>query len=253
MKHLRFLLGLLVLLVGCGNSQGSGADLIVSVRSDLLPGFEFTEVRTTLEGASTESEVPALIRAGTAEHPSYLSGREVARFAAVSTSRPTVIVTLLAGEEVIAERRALASLSGGTTNALTVLVTRDCRTVSCPSVGDSPIATECVGGACVEEQCTPQTPMTCPVARCSRDSDCPEGVGCALPRCGDGRCFLAVDESLCGPGQRCDLDVGCLGDVAPTDAGVAEDAGTTDEDAGASAEDAGVAEDAGTAAEDAGP
>jgi len=216
-------LALALLLVGCDAASDPG-DLEVQVQTDLLPGFEFTEVRTTLEGADSMSDDPQIVRARTSEHPSYLAGRQVAVYRGVAPSEGGVRVELLAGEDVLLDRRAGFAIPSGGSASITVQMTRDCRSVSCPGAGDSPTASECLSGACVPASCTPQAAATCPVERCSRDSDCDNGgIDCALGRCANGRCLLAADESLCGPTERCDLDLGCVGAPA-ADAG-APDAG----------------------------
>lgn len=218
---MRTTLVLALLLVGCDAASAPG-DLEIQVQTDLLPGFEFTEVRTTLVAADSLSDDPQIVRALTSEHPGYLSGRQVAVYRGVVPDEGGVLVELLAGEDVLLDRRAGFAIPSDGSTSITVQLTRDCRGVSCPRAGDSPTASECLSAACVPASCTPQAPSTCPVERCSRDSDCDSrGIDCALGRCAEGRCLLAADESLCGPTERCDLAVGCVG--APlADAGVAD-------------------------------
>lgn len=220
---MRLALAFLLLLVGCDSGTSRG-DLVVRVKSDLQPGFEFTEVRTSLEGSPTASDGEQTVRALTAEHSSYLAGREVAVFEGVLGADPVVRVRVMAGEVVLADRHAIARIPNGGAAVLTVLVTRDCQGVTCPGVAGAANETECVGGACVPRSCTPESPGTCPPPPCSRDSDCSSGgIECALGRCADGRCLLAADESLCGAGQHCALSSGCVGSVG--DSGVPDDAG----------------------------
>jgi len=218
------LLVLAVFIVGCDAASDPG-DLEIQVQTDLLPGFEFTEVRTTLEAADSMSDDPQIVRALTSEHPSYLSGRQVAVYRGVAPNEGGVFVEILAGEDVLLDRRAGFAIPSGGNASITVQLTRDCLGASCPTGGDAPTATECLSGGCVPASCTPQSPSTCPVERCSRDSDCDaRGIDCAVGRCAAGRCLLAADESLCGPTERCDLAVGCVG--APlADAGVADAGG----------------------------
>ena len=215
-------------LAACGSNEPG--DLVVTVKTDLLPGFDFTEVRAEILDVAITNEPLQMVRASTAEHPLYLSGRDLAVFRGVAADRATVRVTVLAGEAVLVERSVVAPIAHGGASAVTVLATRDCRGVSCPGAGDPTAASECLSGACVEATCTPETPLTCPAARCGRDSDCPDSpVVCGLARCIDGSCLFAADESLCGRGQRCDLDLGCLGSVPDSgtgaDAGISPDAG----------------------------
>ncbi|MEZ4340362.1 MAG: hypothetical protein R3B82_27385 [Sandaracinaceae bacterium] len=209
----------LLLAFGCDSGTAQG-DLVVRVKSDLQPGFEFTEIRTTLVGVPTSSDGTQIVRALTSEHPAYLSGREVATFRDVIANEPVVQVQVMAGETVLLERNAVAPLGAGAT-VVTILATRDCRATTCPSVTGAATATECVGGACVPRTCTPEHPGTCPPPPCSRDSDCDNGgIECAQGRCTDGRCLLAADESLCGADQHCALDLGCVGSAPLDDGGI---------------------------------
>lgn len=213
-----------LVLLGCDGGTAQGG-LVVRLKSDLQPGYEFSEVRTTLVGVPTSSEGTQIVRALTSEHPAYLSGREVAVFEDVLANEPVVQVLVMTGELVILERHAVARIEGGGAAVVTVLATRDCRGVTCPGVAGAPNETECVGGACVPRSCTPERPGTCPPPPCSRDSDCEtRGIECARSRCADGRCLLAADESLCGAGEQCALDVGCIGSAV--DAGSGDDAGS---------------------------
>lgn len=219
-------IGSLALLcaVGCDSGTAQG-DLVVRVKTDLQPGFELTEIQTTLVGVPTSSEGTQVVRALTSEHPAYLSGREVATFRDVIATEPVVQVRVMAGEVVLLERHAVARIENGGATVVTVLATRDCRSVTCPGVADPATHTECVGGDCVPRTCTPERPGTCPPPPCSRDSDCDDrGIACARGRCTDGRCLLAADESLCGADQHCSLDLGCIGSSMP-DAGDEPDAG----------------------------
>ncbi|MBX3269383.1 MAG: hypothetical protein KF729_03935 [Sandaracinaceae bacterium] len=218
MRRASLLLGL-VFVVGCDAASGPG-DLRVRVRSDLQPGYEFDRVHVRLVDAPTSSEREQMLLARTAEHPAYLSGRDVALYLDVTSAEALVEVELRAGADIIVRRSVLARIAAGAGSTTTVLLTRDCRGVSCPGSGDPAANTECHGGACVPRACSPERDGACPPPPCSRDSDCDDrGIECANGRCAEGRCLVAADESRCGLGERCSLDDGCVGAGLEPDGG----------------------------------
>lgn len=216
-------------VAGC---DAETVDLVVELRTDFVAGVEFTNVRTEL--ASRGSELtPA--RVG----EDFTERQRVAEFAGLAPGTHMLSVALVdaAGRDVIVRRVRVMQTSSF---SVTVLISRDCAAVDCPGPMDGPDAVECVGGRCAPLQCVDGDEPSCPDAECARASDCPPMAACARTQCVTGSCLYASDPSMCGAGEYCDAERGCLPIPNPADAGP-DDAGI---DAGV---DAGV--DAGTCAE----
>ena len=108
----------------------------------------------------------------------------------------------------------------------TVMLARNCEGVSCPEAGDSPEATACLGGRCVDPQCTDGTQETCPTPTCREDSDCPDPpASCAVAECENGTCWSNILPNVCSPTEYCNINTGCES-LSVTDSGF--DAGSTD-------------------------
>ena len=194
-------------LMGCE----SEAVLVVSLRTDLVPGLEVTRATTTVADASATADF--------ALGDDLIAGTRIAAFD-VPHGQQRVTVTLSGPGAESLRRTVVVDVRGGT--AVTVVLTRSCRGVSCPAASDA-AATECLGGVCVAPECTPETPEQCPTAECAADGECPSGPACTSPACLDGVCGLRADASECG-GGACDPDEGCVGASTP-DGGVPMDAG----------------------------
>ncbi len=212
------MLAVLVPTTGCAKGSGTGFDVSVDLRTDLVPGVEFTAVQVRLEGETTTLE-PA--------HPErdYLEGVRVAEFEGVSGGAIELIVDVSNGSGVVVSRRVAVTVQNDT--AVTVVITRDCRGVECPGDG-STSNTACLGGECVDPSCTPETPELCPTADCTVAADCDAPMqACLEANCIVGRCLYA-DRGSCGDGRYCDERSGCVDvgvDAGPIDGG-GMDAGT---------------------------
>jgi hypothetical protein len=218
-------LALLIATVGCG-PEGSG--LYVDLRTDLAPGREFVGATVELSTAPFEDGSPTL--GDSREHfarggGDYVQGLRIAEYPGLAERAYWVRVVLsdASGRPGLG-RIARVEVRGAT--QLTVVITRNCRDVSCPSPGGDPQALACVGGSCVAPDCRPETPENCPTPACSDDAQCPATSPCALGRCLAGTCLAPADDSLCGAGFVCGGEDGCV-------PGVAEDAGAPPSDAGA--------------------
>ncbi len=202
-----------LMLAACG----SPVLLAVDVRTDLAPGLEFDEVRTTMDGAAAPT------RAVSFNDP-FASGARVSEFEGVSPGRRQVRVELRRAGAVVLRRNVIVRLQGNL--ILRVLLTRDCRGVSCPGDGSAG-ATECLGSRCVEPECSPETPAACPTPACASDAECGAAAGCVVPMCVEGVCTQTPDSARCAADQVCSPDEGCV--ARP---GVAGDAGVMEIDAG---------------------
>lgn len=195
------------LLTACSSSPAS---LVVDVRTDLVPGVEFDVLRLAIDGESV-----ALTTADATLD--YLAGARIAEIDELAPGTYRLTLTAAARGEPVLERNVLVQLHGE--HAVTVLMTRDCRDVTC-GAGQS-----CVGGSCVSESCTPETPAECPEPECFADADCGDPAAtCASARCVEGACF-EHDDGGCGAGSFCRVDDGCRdrGDVIGSWAAAAND------------------------------
>lgn len=212
----------IVFATSCGPS---GLELAVDLRTDFRPTVDFVDVRTVLVGgdgaAAREVERTLSVR------DDALRGIRVAELAGLTSGSWTIRVQLLdAGGAIVASRSTTITISRDT--AIAVVVTRACATsgLACPGASDSPLATECVAGRCVEPTCHPGALARCGMLECSNDADCAGGADCVAAVCAGGFCLRSPRDALCGDGERCDAAMGCVPDGVTEDGGV--DAGPVD-------------------------
>jgi hypothetical protein len=216
---LRRVLGALVVVLasGCPSSE---PDLLIDLKTDLTPGREFIRVITEYSSAPfTEDTVPreSVVEAMSGE--SFLDGQRIAEYTAVARGRGYVRVSLMDRDASVVVSRDV-SLDIEATYALTVLLTRNCRGVTCPEPGGNPAHTTCVSGRCASPNCRPGVSGDCVVA-CNDSSECPVSQECAVGLCVDGECFAAALHERCEATDECDPDEGCVprmpttGDAGP--------------------------------------
>jgi len=218
-----------VLAFGCGDGD---IQLIVDLKTDFVPGAEFVGVRTELDGELIEDVSATASR-------DYLEPQRVAERSGLAAGDRTVTVSLLAPSgAVLASRRLRLDLDRSL--AVTAVITRDCRDVSCPGPGDPEGFTTCIAGACADPGCSEADPAACPMPECTAASQCPMSDPCAEAVCDDGVCLYRPDPMACGVDEFCAAESGCTplpesrpdagamdaGFDAGTDAGV--DAGPVD-------------------------
>jgi len=224
------------LLLGCWlaallTACAPGLELAVDVRTDLVPGVEFDRVAVSLDGALAEER--PVESAG-----DFRRGVRAAEFRGLGRGRHQVTVQLVRRDLPVLTRRVALRIEGSV--ILPVVLTRDCRGVTCPGSG-SVTDSECLGGACIDPGCSPLDPASCPSAQCGSDAECTSATACVEPRCLDGVCLEVARNGACGSGQVCvpgegcvdtgSLDAGSL-DAGPLDAG-SPDAGPIDAGTGA--------------------
>lgn len=204
----------LVLAVGCGEDP---ATLVVSLKTDFVPEVELAHVVVRAGGL----ERTFAARAG----QPFTQGVTVAELGgldAVAEVRVDVELRDRAGR-VLAARPVLADLRARAVS-ITVVVTRSCRDVVCNT------GSACLGGRCVSERCTEETPELCgaEAAECDADADCPPMDECSTPSCQLGACLYAAVEGSCDDGSACVPDRGCVEMPVSGDAGLPLDAGAPD-------------------------
>jgi len=193
---------LLPLLLGSCTSDR--VELLVDLRTDLIPGREFTVVETTLEregGDAVEDGERGLVSG-----EDTVAGVRIAEFSDLKPGRYRAVVRLRYESDVVIERPVDLELRESF--AVTVLITRDCRNIAC----DDPGREACLQGQCVAAGCAPESSDLCPDATCIADSDCPELASCAARSCADGAClYRAAAPAVCEEGTYCDPHLGCAG------------------------------------------
>ena len=203
---------LLVLAAFVASSLGCDGDdtlVIVDLRTDLRPGLEFSGIRTSPQG---RPEVTTFAD----PRSDYLGGVRIAEVEGLKAGTHSIVVALLdTAGRVVAERPIRVTVSDRV--AVTVVITRTCRGISCPMI-DAPDLTACLAGMCVDPSCSPETPDTC-VTECETDGDCLAPSACSIGRCRDGVCLATPEDDRCGGGQICHPDDGCVDTPAMLDSG----------------------------------
>ncbi len=238
----------LLLLFACGDD---GADLVVDLRTDIVPGVELDTVDTLLdpvEGGGMRT-VPV------DSHDDLVTGARIGEFPGLAPGVHTVRVFLRRADgAVVASRTTRVVVQGDI--GLTVVISRACREVVCPATGDAADRTECFGGRCVRPECSPIQPEVCGAPMCATDASCASAiVPCASARCVEGVCLVSGVDALCSTGERCDPEVGCTTELP--DAGTGADAGPSADGGpgmdGGTGADGGPSVDGGPAPLDGGP
>lgn len=194
-------------LAACGDD---GITLSVDVKTDYVPGVQFTRVETTLE--IDGSERPA-IPAGVSASDDFIAGVRVAEYDDLAAGEAMLRIGLRnADGDLVASKSASLTLRGAT--GATIVLTRSCEGVTCPGPRDATDATECINGTCVPPECGVENPDECTI-ECG---ECTSAIACVEAVCSAGACLLAARHERCGTGQRCDPVIGC--EMSPPDTGV---------------------------------
>lgn len=197
--------------LGC-TGESSGPTLQVDLKTDALPGVEFTELLVEVEDADFGT-LRFVDRVATRDLPGdLLRGAPLAELEGLAPRTYRVYAAALddAGR-VILDRAVEYELapSGG---ALTVVLTRACRGVSCPRGLDGEVLA-CQNERCVDPACHPDAPEACGGDECATAADCGPAAACATPVCECGVCLYEVREASCAADERCHPIRGCEPDV----------------------------------------
>ncbi len=211
---LTLILSIGMLSMGCPDSR----ELTVDLQTDFVAGVEFDGIEVSVDGL-TPTRVPVVLT----DRPDR--PRRVISRSDLADGVHAVEVSLRLGAARVATRRVQFLLRGS--RIVRVVITRSCREVSCPATG----ATECLGGVCVAPECTTLGEDGCAAAECASHGDCAASVACAAGLCVDGACLEVPVLDACEESMVCVPERGCVGFVAPTDAGGA-DSGAEPIDAG---------------------
>jgi hypothetical protein len=205
-------------------AEVKSVDLLVALRTDYIPGSEFTQIDVHVTGTDKHVRSEACAQGKCA---SFAQAKLVGSFQDLpQQGGRRVEVTLLD-----AKGKAIASDSGVIDHsermALVLWITRSCADVSCGA------EQRCLGTSCVDARCTDGTQSECRDLQqsCHDDSECPTPA-CGAAHCEQGLCELEVTGDTCTGGLVCVPSVGCT-DGAPIDR-------PDDPDGSADASDGGV-------------
>lgn len=203
---------------GAASCKTTGVSLSVDLRTDYLPGREFVRVHTEVVPSGGDQQ--AMEHAVAPTDGQFVDGSRVADFGDLPTGDLQVKVQVISPEgNAMVER--LARVSVNADYALTLVITRNCEGITCPTPGGDPALATCDKGQCVRAECTPSTPQYCAPPECSFDADCKADVSCVAGRCVGGTCLFLPVDAKCDPKQTCDPTVGCtppLSTCTPTGA-----------------------------------
>lgn len=185
------LIFIVTLLGGCADADPS---VVVRVRSDLLAGLEVDAVRTVVDRERV-AEVPI------DDSLDLLEGVRVARLRH-PPGEAEIVVSLLEASRIVAVRTVLVEVIDDTT--VSVLITRECRDVECPTG-----VSTCIAGACADPRCRLEAPASCPSV-CEVDDDCFRDSPCSVGACERGRCVSVQTPEYCPEGSTCHPEEGCL-------------------------------------------
>ena len=211
---------LAMMIASCSGDPGR---LVIQLRTDLVPGAEFAEIRVEAEDSSGRQYFDRVTPEVEAD---YLGGVSI-RTWEVAKGAATVGVELLNRTRgVVIGRQVAVQVSQAT--AVTIVLTRSCMGVQC----DEPSAPACLGGRCVSADCSPENPELCGAADCSEDNPCAAAMlSCVQTVCVAATCLEQQVPSECGEAEYCDSTQGCLPLDIP-DASIPNDGGMSMPDAG---------------------
>ena len=226
----RFAALLLALFLGAA-CDGSGLLLLVELRTDLRPGYDFVTARTTIVEAPAGGGRGDRVTLAVATSDDFTTGQRIAELGDLPAGTYSLVIELMdTTSVVIALRRLRVELAAD--HAATVVITSDCFGVSCPAPMDAPEATECLSGRCVTPDCSVEHPDGCGTG-CASAADCTDGAACAERSCLDGECFRHANDAACGAGEYCDVHAGCVPLPIVRDGGAPPpDGGSPETDAG---------------------
>ncbi|MFK7984727.1 MAG: hypothetical protein AB8I08_01770 [Sandaracinaceae bacterium] len=211
---------LALLLSACGEDPR----LLLRLRTDLVAEADYSEARVVVSGVSpsVRDVTMPLTRAVSRDEGRDVALGEVGPLPAgdyrVEVELWTDFGSRVAVNQVLVQVQGLA--------VVTVPITADCIGLTCPSRGDAPDATFCLGGTCVPEVCRENRAAAgCPAAECAVDTDCSSPVACAEARCVEGVCAAEPNDDLCMADEICSARLGCL----PIDSGTECTPGSCDD------------------------
>ncbi len=173
-------------VLALGGCSADEHELIVNVRTDLVPGAEFDQAVVELfDERGTFGERLRRVEVRAVAGDDYTEGYRVAELQAVPNGFFVIRAALLLDGDLVVD--AVGPLEVRENRAVTVDVTRACVGVSCPPPA-APNATVCVAGTCAPPECLfARGGAGCPsVPDGGLDSSLPMDTGIDAGDAGDG-------------------------------------------------------------------
>lgn len=207
------MLSVMATLAGaCSSERPSTDNMVLSVElvTDFIPVGELASVRVdvlTDDYADFSQRLSVVIDVD----DDLLRGFRLAQVVLPGAGAYQVSLVLLDRTgNALARRQEAAFVVESTT--ISVIVTRACAGISCPTLSDEADESVCLGGRCVTPECAANA-ESCADAECTSSSDCVATAACAEGRCVAGACLYSgrVSGTLgaCPEGQVCDPETGC--------------------------------------------
>jgi hypothetical protein len=198
----------LALALGCAPAASS---LSIQIVSDMLPGVEVDELRVVVTGPSGDTVVSSERPIATTDE--LARAIRVAELASPVEGSYRIELTLLRQGGEVQHREARARTPRD--HVVTILVSRDCNGVTCPAPSGDPSAAACLGGRCVDPECSEEHPELCGPPACEGTTCAASTNECLETQCtASGVCVALPIDGAC-PGGTCDPVVGCMNDHLP--------------------------------------
>jgi hypothetical protein len=197
----------LLAALAAGGCEASTGLILVNLRTDFAVPAEVVAARTVMVDADGAEQQRRLDLDPTAD---WLHGGPIAELRGLPLGPTSLRISLLAADEAVVLERPVAVDLDERAQAVTVGMGRSCVDVVCE--GDR---RACVGRRCVPETCFDETSdEACGEPECRGAADCEAGLaGCARAACVEGACLSLADEALCAATERCDAQLGCVGEA----------------------------------------
>ncbi len=203
--------------------QETTAEIVVNLRTDLVPTEEFDRVTLALfskDGIDTGQRQSIVV-----DTESFIPGRRLTELQGIAPGDYLLEVQLddESADRPVSKRPVLVTVSESV--SVTVPITRSCLNILCePQLdGEEPRLTACLGGRCVDARCTLEENASCEErATCDAskntatgNEDCPVTSACAVSECILGSCWARPrdpeDGGACDADREwCAPEVGCF-------------------------------------------
>ena len=177
---------LLLVALSVASCENGTPGLTIDLRTDLLPGEEFSVVVAEVSPTSDPSVVFREELRVDSDQDFQTGIRVFDR--EIPSGDYLVEARLVNGIEFVASRTVAVAV-GESRFATTLSIQRTCAGIRCPRDTDDATATGCFDGRCVPPQCQDDALDMCGTPPCAADNDCPGASPCAPGLCANGVCF----------------------------------------------------------------
>lgn len=210
--HTRTKAILLMLWIAVGScaADHTRTEFVIELKTDFVPEVDFLSIRTTVISEKDLQPVITDEQSITDTAHDFVSGVRIGEYDQLVPGDFVVKVALLDNKgKVLTERPTRMTLTDR--RAMTVVISRDCRNVQCPSPEGDQTLEACWGGVCVDARCTPETLEYCDTQafECATNAECASEHACVQTQCVENVCFSQGTSSECDSSQMCVPETGC--------------------------------------------